>query len=102
MSVAANAFAHALVDRRREAAIRHSRFDKSDPFVFNRAMCHINNGVVGFRDVKEGNKTRKVHALYDADTYPSRHPVDERWAPIAHLGTVKEVNGTRYQNVCRP
>lgn len=102
MTINSNAFRSALVDRRREAAIRHSRFDKSDPFVFNRAMSHIYNGIVDFRTVKEGGKDRTVHCLYDADTYPARVAVDERWASIAHLGTIKEVNSTSYRNVCRP
>ena len=51
------------VDRMIEGAKRYAAGDKSDPFVFARAMTHIGNSVAGYvergRDVSE--------AWYDAD-----------------------------------
>lgn len=44
------------------AARRYAEFDRSDPFVFRRAMTHINNGIVGF--LRDG-----CDAMYDAVPY---------------------------------
>lgn len=84
------------------AAIRYSRFDKSDPFAFSRAMTHIQNGVVGPRTIKEGGKEKEQQCLYDADTYPAKVAVDERWATLSNRGHIRDVNSTSYRNVCRP
>lgn len=103
-----NTFNQALTDRRREASIRFSRTDKSDPFTFNRAMSHIHSGVVGFRQDKINGKSVVTHCLYDADTFPSTHDIDPRWEPLRKLQAAKgwrvtsTVNGTAYRNVCRP
>lgn len=97
-----NVFKQALYERRREAAIRYSRTDKSDPFAFSRAVSHINGGVVSTRTDRINGKAVETHCLYDADTYPATNDIDPRWAPIAHLGTIKQVQGTSYRNICRP
>lgn len=103
-----NQFNQALTMRRREAATRYSRFDKSDPHSFSRAMSHANSGVVGFRQDKINGKTVTTNCLYDADTYPSTHDIDPRWEQLRKLQVANgwkptsSVNGTAYRNVCRP
>lgn len=96
-----NVFSGAVIQRRREAAIRHSRFDKSDPHTFNRAMSHAHNAVCSF---EMGADRKPVHVMYDADTFPCTRPLDPRWAPLNVLRKhpMTEVNDTAYKNVTRP
>lgn len=79
-------------------------FDKADPHVYNRAVTHIRNGIVGFREAKVHGKSEEVHAQYEADTFSGTRDPDPRWAPIAHLGTgrVTQVPVTVYRNITRP
>lgn len=93
-----------LSHRRREGAIRYSRACKSDPHAFNRAMCHINNGIVGFSGSEKGLR----HDMYDADTFPGYRDHDPRWDKLNELRTkwnmpaMREVDCTSYRNVTRP
>lgn len=57
----------AFKERMTEAAKRYALSEKADPFVFNRCMTHIKNGIAGFR--KDGED-----AFYDAEeTTETRH-----------------------------
>lgn len=99
-----NVFSTSLKDRRIQAARRYSSFDKSDPHAFNRAVSHINNGIVGFRTAKVNGKEAEVPCDYDSDVFTGSRDPDPRWAPIAHLGTgrVVQVTVTTFRNIRRP
>lgn len=99
-----NIFQSSLYSRRREGAVRFSRTCPSDPHAFNRAMTHINNGVVGFTGTDKGLR----HDMYDADTFPGRREADPRWEKLNELRqrmklpSLQEVQCTAYRNVVRP
>lgn len=57
--------------QRMEAAENYIRADKSDPFVRNRVMSHMNSRVVGFN-------TKGEDAFYSAETYQ-----EERFLPAS-------------------
>ena len=58
-----------MVERNNELRVlngakRYAAFDKSDPFAFARALCHINQGICGF--TAEGHDGH-----YDAEEHSS-------------------------------
>lgn len=95
-----NVFYLSVFARRTQGARRFADANKSDPYAFNRAMTHIRNGICE-PFVNEDKKL--VQAIYDADTYPTTQPIDERWAPLLKLrpGTTT-MQTTAFRNVQRP
>lgn len=101
-ATAANPFKSSLGLRRSSEARRYAATDKSDPHTYNRAMSHTTSGIVGPRTDRIGNRNVTQDCPYDADTFAGVREPDPRWAPIAHLGTIKQVPCTVFRNVVRP
>lgn len=70
-----------------EMALRYSQADRTDPFAFNRAMTHIQNGIATLARQTDGEP-----AYYEADAYQED--------AIDFLGRPHKV--TRYKNMKRP
>lgn len=81
-----------FLDTAEAGARNYAAFDKSDPFSYARAKCHLASGVVGMVEQRDGTM---VPAIYEAT------PVNEQRS-YTFEGRTVEYSATVYRNVRRP
>jgi hypothetical protein len=77
-------------------ALAYAQADKSDPFAYRRAVCHITNGVTDPRFARNGDR---IDCYYSADPI-----LEKRTLPkgIQFMGGGNTYEVSAYRNMVRP
>lgn len=83
-----------------EAARQYAKADRTDPFAFNRAMSHVNNGVASFR--RPASERGAAFEVSQGDGYYKATPYREARTLVGYDGKPSTYDVVRYNNVSRP